>query len=387
MPKPIAKPLKSLVDVFSEVKDPRVARTRLHPIENVLTIALLGAIAGADGWEEIAFFAKERSEVLDRFLELRHGVPSADTFRRVFEALPPPAFHEALLRWARPLLGELEGQTIALDGKTLRGALARSRQQGAFHLLHAWATEKRILLAQAATEGAGSELPAAIELLRTLDLAGATVTADANFCASELTKTIRNRGGHYLLALKGNREALHRFVEARFDAEREASYPATDPAIEEGRAHGRDEVRVVRAMPIGELPDHLRAPWCDLKTIVQVERVRVTDGLSFQRAYYITSHPARAKNLSRQIRDHWKIENELHHCLDVTFGEDQRAIRSQYGAENFALITRFALSLLKKHAGVPATNKDKQSVRRKKKLAMWSDSYFLTVLNAGFPEI
>lgn len=139
--------------------------------------------------------------------------------------------------------------------------------------------------------------------------------------------------------------------------------------------------------PIGQLPEHLRAPWCDLKTIVQVERVRVTDSVSLQRAYYITSHPARAKDLARRIRDHWKIENELHYCLDVTFGEDRRPIRSQYGAENFALVTRFALSLLKKHAGAPSTNKDKQSVRRKKKIAMWSDVYFLTVLTAGFPDV
>jgi predicted transposase YbfD/YdcC len=383
----ISKPLKSLVDVFADVKDPRIARSRLHPIENVLAISLLGAIAGAEGWDDLAVFAKERTEVLGRFLDLTNGVPSADTFRRVFEALSPSDFHEALLRWVRPLLGELEGQTIALDGKTLRGALARSRQQGAFHLLHVWATEKRLLLAQAATDGAGSELPTAIELLRTLDLAGATVTADANFCASELTKTIRDRGGHYVLALKGNRGAFHRFVEARFEEEREAGYAATQVAVEEGRAHGRDEVRVVRAMPIGQLPEHLRAPWCDLKTIVQVERVRVTDSVSLQRAYYITSHPARAKDLARRIRDHWKIENELHYCLDVTFGEDRRPIRSQYGAENFALVTRFALSLLKKHAGAPSTNKDKQSVRRKKKIAMWSDVYFLTVLTAGFPDV
>jgi predicted transposase YbfD/YdcC len=382
-----SKPLKSLIDVFAEVKDPRIARTRLHPIENVLTIALLAAIAGAEGWEEVAHFAKEREAILRGFLEMPYGVPSSDTFRRVFEALPPPSFHEALLLWARPLLGELAGQTIAIDGKTLRGALARSREEGSFHLLHAWATEKRILLAQAATEGAGGELGAAVDLIRSLDIAGATITADANFCASELTKTIRDRGGDYIFALKGNREALYRHVEERFTAEKSSNDSAAEAAIEEARAHGRDEVRIVRAMPSGTFPEHLRAPWCDLNTIVQVERIRVTETLSFQRSYYVTSHAPRAKQLARQIRDHWKIENELHYCLDVTFNEDKRSIRSQYGAENYALLSRFALSLLKRHEGVPSTNKDKQSVRRKRKIAMWSDTYFLTVLNAGFPEI
>ncbi len=241
MPQQTHSPLKSLVDTFSEVVDPRVARTRIHPIENVLTIALLAVIAGAEGWEELEDFAKKKAPTLSQFLELSQGTPSADTFRRVFEAMPPPAFHEALLRWTRPLLGELEGQTIALDGKTLRGALARSRNEGPFHLLHAWATEKRLLLAQTAVEGSGSEVPAALELLRSLDLGGATITGDANLCASEVAQTIRERGGHYLLALKGNRESLHRHVAEHFQQEREAGFPATQPAVEEARAHGRTE--------------------------------------------------------------------------------------------------------------------------------------------------
>jgi len=380
-------PLRSLVDVFSEVVDPRVARTRAHPIENVLTLALLGVISGAEGWEDLREFAKRKAPDLSQFLALSHGTPSADTFRRVFEALPPPAFHEALMRWMRPMLGNLAGQTIALDGKALRGAMAHTRQGGAFHLLHVWATEQRVLLAQAAVGGAGEEVPAALELLRSVDLTGATVTADANFCTAGITQVIRDRGGHYLLALKGNRSTLHRHVADCFATERDGDFATTKPDVQKGGAHGRSELRIVRAMSAALLPHELRERWTDLESIVQVERLRLADELSFQRSYYITSHAPQAKKLAPRVRDHWKIENELHHCLDVTFGDDRRAIRSEYGTENFALLARFALSLLKRNSGPSSTNKDKRSVRMKRKIAMWSDSYYLEVLNSGFPAI
>src|SRR5438477_1110858 len=161
--------LESLLDEFSQVPDPRVARTRAHPLVNVLTMAFFGAISGADGWEALEIFATERADFFATFLTLPKGTPSADTFRRVFEALDPHAFQDAFRRWLKPLLDNLEGQTIALDGKTLRGALAHAgREVGAFHLMHVWAAEHRLLLAQRAVEGAPGEVQAAIELLKIL---------------------------------------------------------------------------------------------------------------------------------------------------------------------------------------------------------------------------
>jgi predicted transposase YbfD/YdcC len=378
-PKPPA--LDTLITAFSEIPDPRVERTRAHPLVNILVMALLGAISGADGWEALEIFADRRADLFKKFLAMPKGTPSADTFRRVFEALDPKAFQDAFRRWLQPLLENLEGQTIALDGKALRGALAHAAgRSGAFHLMHVWATEQRLLLAQKAVTGAPGEVAAAIELLKLLDLTGATITADANSCTAEVTATVRAAGAHYVLALKGNRSALHRLVQKRFAEAQQAGYPRQRVAESRDDAHGRSEVRIVRAMPIGELPRSMKAPWADLKTIVQVDRLRSTDHVSVQRAYYVTSHVADPRALAKRIRDHWSIENQLHHCLDVSFNEDRRRIRDENGAQNFALVTRYALSILKR-------DPTKMSVAMKRRAAAWGDTYALEVLSHGIPQV
>ena len=378
-PKPFA--LESLIVAFAEVPDPRIERTRAHPLVNVLVMALLGAISGADGWEALAMFAEYRAGFFKTFLSMPKGTPSADTFRRVFEALDPGAFQEAIRRWLKPVLENLEGQTIALDGKALRGAMARAAgKSGAFHLMHVWATEQRLLLGQKAVTGAPGEVAAAIELLKLLDLAGATVTADANSCTADVTAAVREAGGHYILALKGNRSALHKFVQKRFAEAQRAGYPGQKVAKSSNDGHGRSEVRIVRAMPLGELPKTMKAKWLDLKTIVQVDRLRNSDHVSIERAYYVTSHAAEPADLARRIRDYWSIENQLHHCLDVTFNEDRRRIRDENGAQNFALITRYALSLLKR-------DPTKMSVAMKRRKAAWAETYFTEVLSYGFPQV
>ena len=379
--KPKPPGLESLLDAFSEIPDPRVARTRAHPLVNVLTMALFGAISGADGWEALELFAEHRASFFETFLSMPKGAPSADTFRRVFEALDPMAFQEAFRRWLKPILDNLEGQTIALDGKTLRGALAHAAGQGgSFHLMHVWATEQRLLLAQKAVEGAPGEVDAAVELLKILDLKGATVTADANSCTAAVTAAVRESGAHYVLALKGNRSALHKHVKKRFAEAEKAGYPRMKRVESRDEAHGRMEYRLVRAMPLGALPASIKAPWTDLKTVVQVDRVRSAEALTVHRAYYVTSHRADPKLLAARIRGHWSIENQLHHCLDVTFGEDRRRIRNENGAQNFALITRYALSMLKREP-------TKMSVAMKRRKAAWGDTYFLDVLSSGFPHV
>lgn len=270
--KPTSPALESLLDAFSEVPDPRVARTRAHPLVNVLCMALLGVISGADGWEALELFAEHRANFFKTFLAMPKGHPSADTFRRVFEALEPRAFQEAFRRWLKPFLGELKGQTIALDGKTLRGALAHAASHsGAFHLMHVWATEQRLLLAQKADEGAPGAVQAALELLKLLDLKGATVTADANSCTAEVTAAVREAEAHYVLALKGNRSALHNHVKKRFKAAEQAGYPGVQSFESRDDAHGRLEYRIVRTLPLGQLPAAIKAPWTGLQTIVQIE--------------------------------------------------------------------------------------------------------------------
>lgn len=378
--KPKSPALDSLLEAFSEVPDPRVERTRAHPLVNILVMALLGVISGADGWEALELFAEHRAGFFATFLEMPKGTPSADTFRRVFESLEPKAFQEAFRRWLQPFLAQMQGQTIALDGKTLRGALAHSAaRRGAFHLIHVWATDERLLLGQKAVDGAAAEGSAALELLRMLDIAGATVTADAAHCTAEMTATVRDAGAHYVLALKGNRDALHRHVQKRFaDAAKDGE--ETKPFKAKDVGHGRTEYRIVRALPLGPLPERIKAPWTDLKTVVQIDRVRATDHMTVNRAFYVTSQRADPKQLAVRIRDHWSIENQLHHCLDVSFADDRRSIRSKNGAQNFALLNRHALSLLKREPS-------KMSVAMKRRKAAWAESFFLDVLAHGFPEL
>jgi predicted transposase YbfD/YdcC len=373
--------LEALLDAFGDITDPRVARTRMHPLVNVLTMALFGAISGADGWEALALFAETRADFFGTFLDIRMGTPSADTFRRVFEALDPQAFQESFRRWLKPFLDNLEGQTIALDGKTLRGALAHAvGTGGAFHLLHVWATEQRLLLAQKAVQGAPGEVQAALDLLKLLDIKGATVTADANSCTAAITTAVREAGADYVLALKGNRGALHKHVQQLFANAAESGYRGVKHFESHDQAHGRIEYRMVRALPLGVLPPRMKATWSDLNTAVLVERVRAADSVTLDRSYYITSHAANPKLLAARIRGHWNIENQLHHCLDVSFSEDRRRIHDENGAQNFALITRYALSLLKREP-------TKMSVAMKRRKAAWGDTFLLDVLSSGFPHV
>lgn len=382
VPRKLTPPaLESLLDAFRDVPDPRVERTRAHPLVNVLTMALFGTICGCDGWDSLELYAEHHADFFATFMTMPKGTPSADTFRRVFEALDPGAFQIAFRRWLAPILENLEGQAIAVDGKTLCGALAHAAgKPGSFHLLHVWATDQRVLLGQRAVEGAPGEPAAAIELLTLLDLQGTTVTADANFCTAAMTATVREAKAHFVISLKANRDALYKHVKKIFAEAEAAGYPDARLSQSRDDDHGRLEARVVRAMPLGSLPPTIKAPWADLKTIVQVDRVRAADGISVARAFYVTSHRADAKQLAQRIRGHWGIENQLHHCLDVTFGDDRRRIRSDQGAQNYALVTRYALSMLKREP-------TKMSVAMKRRKAMWSATYLLDVLASGMPHV
>ena len=378
---PPSPTIASLLTSLGSVPDPRVNRTLLHPLVNVLTMSLCAVISGAEGWDDVAAYAALRAAFFATFLEMPNGTPSADTFRRVFEALDPRAFQEAFQRWLEPFLGSLAGQTIAMDGKALRGAIAHAAgHAGAFHLMHVWATEQRLLLAQKAVDGAPGELQAAVELLKLLDIKGATVTADANSCTSEITRTIRQGGGHYVLALKGNRSALHKHVTQLFDEAADDDYRgvATHSAKDEG--HGRIEFRMVRALPVDALPPRMKAAWCDLRTVVAIDRVRTVKTTTLERSYYITSHKPDPKLLADKIRRHWSIENQLHHCLDVTFGDDRRRIHDENAAQNFALLARHALSLIKREP-------TKKSVAMKRRMAAWSHEFLLQVLSCGFAHV
>lgn len=374
--------IEQIIEHFGSIPDPRVARTRYHPLINIIVMALCGAISGADGWEELEVYSEARHDFFASFLDMPRGTPSADTFRRALSALRPSVFEEAFRRWVATFTGSLAGKAVAVDGKTLRGALARSAEGGPFHLVHVWLVGEQLLLAQRAVEGAPGEIAATLEVLPLLDLKGAIVTADANSCSAAITKACRDAEADYVLALKGNRGALHAHVKSLFAAAEAKRFRGIRKFESHDEAHGRVEDRVVRAIRLGALPERMKAAWKDLDTAIRIERTRLVDGKTSREVfYYVTNLAPEPEVIASRIRGHWSVENQLHYCLDVAFNEDARAIRDPNGAQNFALIARAALTLLKRETS------RKLSLAMKRRLGAWNHDYLLEVLGAGMVDI
>jgi predicted transposase YbfD/YdcC len=376
-------PFVSLVcDHFKDLPDPRVERTRLHSLLNVLVMALSGVIAGADGWDDIATFARMQKEWFKTFLDLPAGVPSADTFRRVLSSLEPRAFEKCFRELVAGLAQSFEGEVVAIDGKSLRGAITKAGSTMPLHLVHVWATKQRLLLSQrAVANGAAGEVAASLEMLAMLDLEGAIVTTDANGCTAEMTTAIRARGAHYVLALKGNRGKQHEYVKQLFAEAERKRYAGAPTHITRDDAHGRVEKRTLRVLEPTDWPAGKRSPWTDRRTAVQIERVRRVSGKTTkERHYYVSSLPPEPDTHARVVREHWGIENHLHWSLDVTFGEDRRIIRDEVGAQNFALISRLALMLLRNEKS------EKYGAPIKRKMAGWNPDYIFRVLTAGLSK-
>lgn len=374
--------VRVMLAYFSGLEDPRIDRTKLHPLQNIIVMALCGAICGADGWEDFELFAESRASWFETFLEMPNGTPSADTFRRVFAALDPTEFEGRFRAWVRTFAGNLDGKVVAIDGKTLRGAVESASKDSALHLLHIWATEQQVLLAHCAVDGAPGEVQGILALLKLVDVKGAIVTADANGCTAAVTKAIREREADYVLALKGNRGLLHDHVAEKFAAAAARNYRGVPEYFTEDLAHGRLEQRIVRALTLDELPANSRAEWIDLRTIVQIERIRTVDGkTSAERQYYVSSLRPDAECLAHAVRSHWSVENQLHWCLDVGFDEDASRIRDQRAATNIATIARFALSMIKRESTL------KRGVKAKRKNAGWDNSYLMLILSAGIARL
>ena len=363
------------IDAFASVEDPRIDRTKRHSLLNVLVMALCSAIAGANGWDEIATFARSRQAWFATMLDTPNGTPSADTFRRVFEALDPRELETAVRRWIDAVSASFAGEVVALDGKSLKGAITKAGSTTPLHLLHAWAVGQHLLLGQQLVAGAPGEVAAIPALLQRLRIEGAIVTTDANGCTKAVTAAVREAKAEYVLALKGNRGPAHATVKKLFAAAEKRKYRGVATHRSRSKGHGRLETRVVRALPLAE--GTLAAAWCDAKTVVQIERRRTIAGEStVERHYYLTSLGAEPERLAGAIRAHWGIENNLHWTLDVAFNEDSRRIRDERSAENFALIARLALMLLKR-------SPEKLSIALKRKRAGWEPDYINQLLARG----
>lgn len=368
---------------FSAITDPRVERTKRHKLVDIIVIAVMAVICGSDTWQDVYEFAVMRQEWLTGLLGLRHGVPSESTFKRVFRLLDATAFAAAFARWTQRLVGEdLDGKLVAIDGKTLRGSYREKGKRHPLHLVTAWVADNHVVFGQVATEAKSNEITAIPKLLEMLVLKGATVTIDAMGCQRNIADQIVDAGGDYILALKGNQSSLHTEVKDAFGTawiNDEVNDPDAVYEYSE-KAHGRHVEQRIVALDVTQRLSE-KQDWSGLRSIVEVHTVRrIGSNTSEEYRYYISSHPPIASLLAKSIRKHWSIENNQHWQLDVSFHEDHSRIRAGHGAENFASLRRFALSLLKRE-----TSK-KVAIKTKRKAAGWSQTYLFQVMLGAIPE-
>ena len=365
---------------FGQLKDPRMNRTKKHSLTDILTIAICAVICGADGWVQVAKFGRCKLKWFKTFLDLPNGIPSHDTFGRVFAALAPAAFEECFIRWISELATASAGRLIAIDGKSIRRSLDAAAGKAAIHLVSAWCAANQLVLGQIATDAKSNEITAIPELLKLLDITGAVVTIDAAGCQKKIARQIVEQGGHYILQLKGNQGTLHAetvrlFDECLTDDCHGIAY-STAKSLDKG--HGRIEHRRLWATSeIGWFAE--KDKWSNLRCLIRVQAQRTINGqTSTEYRYYLSDLPADgAAQLLSYIRGHWGVENNLHWCLDVQFREDDRRIRQGHAAENFARLSRIALNLLK------AESTNDGGIKTKRLCCGWDHDYLLKVLTGG----
>ncbi len=370
---------------FEQMPDPRRNNSR-HKLSDILSIALFAVICGADGWAAVAEYGRAKFVWLRTFLELPHGIPSHDTFGDVFAKLQPEAFERCFMEWMKKMVQLSGGQLVAIDGKSLRRSFERGwDKSGMAHMVSAFIAANQMVFAQVKTEGKGQELSAIEKLLELLELDGAVVTIDALGCQKEIAQQILDAHGHYLLQVKDNQPALRQKLQAIFTEAKLEHFAGWehDYFTETDGGHDRLETRRLwvcwDVSLLGELASPGPDQWPGVKSLILVERTRESNGqTSVELSYYVSSldRRTRAKRLAQYVRGHWRVENNLHWQLDVSFREDERRIRKGHGAENFSRLCRIALNLLK--AEKTAT----VGVAIKRQKCGWNNDYLLKVVAA-----
>ncbi len=370
-----------MVRIFRDIPDPRMAGKVVHKLPDILVIAVCAIIAGLEHWTEMEDFGKANIDWFKGFLELPHGIPSHDTFGNVFAALSPEAFEKSIQAWLHALRGaSTEGKHVAIDGKTLRRSFDQAAGKTAVHMVNAYVHENHTVFGQIKVDDKSNEITAIPQLLEMLELKESTVTIDAMGCQKDIAQKIIDKQGDYVLALKGNQSSLLDDVQLFMDdliaqggGDNHDYYEGTE------KGHGRIETRKCWSV------DHIdwlkqRHNWAGLNSIAAVQCQRI-DGekKSTERRYFISSHDGRcARDIANFVRNHWRIENNLHWTLDVCFNEDSCRTRTQYAAENLARVRRIALMLLKNEKTC------KLGVKSKRAKASYDRDYLLTVL--GFSQ-
>ena len=371
----MATPLLSARHYFAKLPDPRINRRRRHELLDIILIALCGVIAGANDWQQIETFGRRRRDWLAKFLALPNGIPSHDTFERVFQRLCPHAFQRCFLAWLHQLHAQLGGKHFAIDGKTLRHSGSPCNGLGPLHLVSVWATQANLTLGCVAVDSKSNEITAIPRLLEVLDLHGALVSIDAMGCQKDIARQIVEGGGDYLLTVKENQphlyqdilESVVRAIDTDFRDVKHSCY------VTEEDGHGRHEKRTYTVIEdtsgIRDAQD-----WMKLCVIGHCFSERTVNGkTSYEDRYFIGSKSAKARYYGKALRSHWRIENNLHWQLDVTFHEDDNRVRDRNGAQNLALLRRVAVSLLKQHPG-------KESIAKKRYAAALDESFLEEIL-------
>lgn len=368
-------------EYFGELDDPRLDRQKQHSLMDILFISVCAVICGAKSFVDMADFGRAKFEWFAERLKLENGIPSHDTFRRVYSLIDPQQFRDCFISWTKAISEAVE-DIIAFDGKTLRQSFDSATGMSAIHILNAWSSLNDFCVGQMKVDSKTNEITAMPKLLKMMDVRGSVITADALNCQKEIAETIIEQGADYVLALKGNQQSLYEDVKLYFETGLSEGFEGKYQACEENDCgHGRIETRRYFVAKIEELP-WLEgvAEWKGLKSIACVESIRYSKSTKSETRecrYFISSLEAISR-ISRAIRCHWNVENKLHWVMDMDFGEDACRVRKDHAPENFAIIRQIAHNLLK-----AKETQDNRSIRRKINLCCW-DNDFLASVVGGF---
>jgi predicted transposase YbfD/YdcC len=365
------KTASELRSIFSPIDDPRSHINKLHKLEDILLIGIISVICAADTWKNMETYAKAKEEFLRSFLDLPNGIPSDDTFNRVFSAIDSEQFETCFMDWVSHLVNLTEGEIIPIDGKTIRGAKSHG-EKSPFHMVSAWASNNNLVLGQVKVSEKSNEITAIPKLLELITVKGCTVTIDAMGCQQDIARKIIKEEANYILAVKENQKQLLQDVEDEFRFGKDVQVD-----VSEELDHGRIETRKCSVISDFKFIENIEE-WSGLKSIIKIESIREFKNsdkpTETATRYYISSLLTQAKDFQRDIRLHWGIENRLHWVLDVAFSEDASRKRAGNASQNFSILSKIALNLLKNETS------DKQGIKGKRLKAAYDQNYLLKVL-------
>lgn len=370
----------NIIEHFRHIEDPRIDRNKRHLIWDIIVLIICAVVCGCETWEDIEMYGKEKHNWLQRFLQLPNGIPSHDTIRRLFIRLNPQQLQECFLSWVRAVRKTSAGEVVAIDGKTARRSHERAAGKGPLHMVSAWAAENRLVLGQVKSEEKSNEITAIPKLLEVLELKGCIVTVDAIGTQKNIANAIVEKKADYVLAVKANRPTLHEEIKWFFDdidPEADVAEGLVDYHKTVDKDHGWIEIREYLSSNEIDWMKPYVAEWKNVKSIGMVKATRIIGAQqSSECRYYLSSLPANAQVFGTAVRAHWGIENSVHWVLDMVFREDESRMRKGHSPENFAILRRIALNLVRRDVS------SKFSLKARRKAAGWNDEYLERLLFA-----